>query len=198
MTKLLKNEPQTLGISIRQARLVENYQQLHTSTQESKDDTEQSTCQYYHHDKQQMTWRSLLTTINEHPLDHVDKPSMRKLEFKISNASCHKRKRGRIRKLKQHMNDAQKLIDSKGIIQCQILKSQNDSGASHCLTNNKHVLKNYGEIPPLAINGVNSGEAALHATGMGYIPMKFYMANYYLLNVCILHRQKELSYHPQQ
>ena len=40
MTKLLKNEPQTLEISIRQATLVENDQQLHTSTQESKDDTE--------------------------------------------------------------------------------------------------------------------------------------------------------------
>ena len=98
MTNIIKNEPQSLGIVIRQARLVKNHTVLQDSTSTNTEDDKTTTCQYNHHEQQQITGRSMLTTIIETPLDQVEKPTIQTLQFQISNASCHKRKRGKIRK----------------------------------------------------------------------------------------------------
>ena len=63
-------------------------------------------------------------------------------------------------------------IKNNGIYRTTIDTAQSDSGANRSVTNQKHLLINFKEIPPYAIKGVNDEEAAIHCTGIGYLPWK--------------------------
>jgi Tat protein secretion system quality control protein TatD with DNase activity len=91
----------------------------------------------------------------------------------ISTASCHKQQRGLEKKLIKAMKAAQDTINQRGLLCCS-LKIQNDTGATHCLTNNKSILSKFRTLKiAIPINGIEKDNVALSATGMGYLPLKF-------------------------
>lgn len=70
--------------------------------------------------------------------------------------------------MKQLTNDK----DTRGLIQAHIV--QDDSGASHNITGNKGVLQNFRNIAkPIPVNGLQKGDAAVYATGVGYLTIIF-------------------------
>ena len=97
------------------------------------------------------------------------------IQHKISNASCHKCRQGYVRKLQQAYNRFDESKDTKGLVKCNVKHTivQNDTGASHCLTNNKHILKHFRKIKPIAFEGIDGQNVALYATGIGYLPIAF-------------------------
>ena len=98
--------------------------------------------------------------------------SLGEVEYKISNASCNKRKRGWQRKYNIRVAKLNKDSDLRGLIKCQI-RSQNDTGATHNLTNNQNILRHFQCIKPIAIDGINDNGPTLYATGLGYLPITF-------------------------
>ena len=75
--------------------------------------------------------------------DEKDNFGIKELEVKILTASCHKRRQGYVRKLHKHVNNAEITRDKRGLERCTILdtsRAQNDTGATHNITNNKHAL----------------------------------------------------------
>ena len=65
--------------------------------------------------------------------------------------------------------------DKKGLEQCIMLdetKAQNDTGATHSITNNKHALVKFRAMPPLPIAGIAADGTAIYATGKGYLPIE--------------------------
>ena len=164
MTNIMKEENKKLNVVIRQVKLIENPFGIPTQPV-----IKSSTCKYYHPTK---LMHDALPKINETPTDDIETPTIHQLQYRVSTASCHKKLRGRIRKLERHIIHSQQITDQKGITQCRV-QTQNDSGASHSLTNNKNILHDFKPIPPLPINGVNKDDTALYATGIGYLPVQF-------------------------
>lgn len=58
--------------------------------------------------------------------------------------------------------------DSRGLEKCSV-HTQNDPGATHCITKYRGLLQNFKSITPLPIAGVASDETPLYATGVGMI-----------------------------
>jgi dUTP pyrophosphatase len=99
--------------------------------------------------------------------------TMPMIEKKISTASCHKRLRGLERKLDKAMRAAESTTKESGLLRCA-MQIQNDTGATHCLTNNKGILQKFRNLKkPIPINGIEKDNVALTATGMGYLPLVF-------------------------
>ena len=120
-----------------------------------------------------------LATVREADEEIIDEggsyKSITSIEHKISTASCHKRRRGYARKLIQQTNIAQEAQDRRGIERCTMLdenKAQNDTGATHSITNNKNALVKFRKIPPLPISGISADGTAIYATGKGYLPVQ--------------------------
>ena len=101
-------------------------------------------------------------------IDHVPKFSLANIERQISTASCHKKRRGLQRRLIQMKNLLDTKRDTRGLVRCK-MKIQNDSGDTHCITNNKNMLFKFRNIVPLPISGVAENNTALHATGVGML-----------------------------
>lgn len=105
---------------------------------------------------------------NEEHLPHPTRPSMLKLERKLSNASCHKKLRGLTKRIHRAENMAAAQQQLRGLQRCQI---QTDTGATHNLTPDRNLLLNYKSIPPMNINGVEKDTTALTAVGRGQLPV---------------------------
>lgn len=89
------------------------------------------------------------------------------MEIKLSNASCHKRARGYVRRIKQATREAIEQQEQRGLQRCSI---QNDSGASHCITPDQSIILNYERIPDMPVDGLQKDAPALTAIGKGQIP----------------------------
>ena len=85
-----------------------------------------------------------------------------------------KRHRGRLNKDSKlrHQYEAKvsAAIANNAIYSTTINTAQNDSGANRSVTNNKQLLVHYKAIRPYAIKGINDNSAAIHCTGIGYLP----------------------------
>jgi hypothetical protein len=92
---------------------------------------------------------------------------------KISSTSCHKQTRGLKKKLVKAMKAAVDTANERGLLRCA-MKLQNDTGATHCLTNNRNIPHKFCKLQrPILINGIEKDSVALTATGMGYLPLVF-------------------------
>ena len=120
-----------------------------------------------------------LEPIRETFEDDVEEDKIRytldQIQSKISSASCHKRRRGYDRRYQQQLKMADALKDTSGLVRCEVQgveKAQNDTGATHNITDNKTALHNYTPIPKLPIAGIASEGTAIYAIGRGYLPVQ--------------------------
>jgi hypothetical protein len=111
--------------------------------------------------------------LHEDYAQYVPSLTLPELHQKISKASCHKRLRGIQRKVARAEYNAKASQEKKGIIQCTI-PVQNDMGSTHCITNNKSILREFQELAmSLPVNGVEKDNTAVTATGIGFLPIIF-------------------------
>ena len=115
-----------------------------------------------------------LNVINESMYEdedaYVPHVSLQQIETRISNASCHKKRRGLLKRMTKMQTTMEQLRDTRGLLRCK-MRTQNDTGATHCITDNKAILHKFRNITPLPISGIASNNTALHATGVGMITM---------------------------
>ena len=142
------------------------------------DDTDNPfTCDghYHHTHKRSKICLASIRETYEDSNDVDDWQSINTITTKISTASCHKRRRGYERKYSQHLLQSDEHRDLSGLVRCEIRgadRAQNDTGATHNITNNKSILAHFQHIPKLPIDGIASSGAAIYATGRGYIPIE--------------------------
>ena len=134
-------------------------------------------CQYHYHHDTTFKVNKNLATISEvqYEDDESQKPKLTipELTVKISLASCHKRQRGLQKKMDKAITTARNSQDERGILQCGI-QVQDDPGATHCLTNNKAILRNFKQLQsPIPVTGIEENAVALEATGIGFLPIIF-------------------------
>jgi hypothetical protein len=116
--------------------------------------------------------KKVAVVIDKDDIETTSEDSILEIQRKISIASCHKRERGLSKWLEKAVARAQHSTDSKGLNQCKINVAQNDTGATHNLTNKKTLLQHFRNIPKLPISGISSDGTALYATGQGYLSIK--------------------------
>ena len=167
MNKILDEEPSSYKVTVRQLKLHVNENPIVDPFQ----------CQFhYHHDAPFKIQRSLSTvdeTEYEDELEYETKLTIPELCEKISSASCHKRIRGIQRTINRAEKVAQQTQDERGLLQCNI-RVQEDMGATHCITNNKSILRNYKTLnKSIQINGIERDNVAVIATGIGFLPIVF-------------------------
>jgi dUTP pyrophosphatase len=166
MDKILEDDPIHIKASIRQLKL-QMIMQI---------PPEKYQCQY-HYQLEPDNTNAAMPTITEAKYEDDDNVlttlTMPLLEKKISTASCHKRKRGLDKRLIKAATAATATANQRDLIHCE-LKIQNDTGATHCLTNDKHILSQFRLLKrAIPINGIEKDNVALTATGMGYLPLTF-------------------------
>ena len=89
----------------------------------------------------------------------------------VNGPICHITK-GKMKELKQKLYQMSILPQYTNGIYKHHLKIQNDSGANRCVTSARHLLKHYKpRIEPYPIAGIKDDVAAIHCTGIGYLPM---------------------------
>ena len=149
------------------------------TVQEKKDvteDTNDFVCEGHYHPVKKQS-RICLATIAEGYEDGPEESwkTLSGIETKISTASCHKRRRGYERRLNQQILKSNEARDLSGLIKCEVQganRAQNDTGATHSITNNKSALYNFHNIPRMSIAGIASESTAIYATGRGYLPIQ--------------------------
>lgn len=96
--------------------------------------------------------------LNQHQIAYTDGPTCNTAD-------------GKLKQLKQKLFQLSILPSTiKGVYKHH-LKIQNDSGANRCVTNVKTLLINFKAIRPYPIAGIKDNEAAIHCTGIGYLPI---------------------------
>ena len=121
------------------------------------------------------SWSPSLNSVQEE--NHFDiKIANSEPVIKHTSHVSSKRLRGRLHQRnklqQQYESKISSAISNNGIYRTTINTAQNDSGANRSVTNAKHLLVNYRSIQPYAIQGVNDEDAAIHCTGIGYLPWK--------------------------
>ena len=91
--------------------------------------------------------------------------------YEYVNGPNYHTTKGKMRQLKQKLYQMSILPQFTNGIYKHHLKIQNDSGANRCVTNAKHLLQRYQSIEPYPIAGIKDDVAAIHCTGLGYLPM---------------------------
>ena len=134
------------------------------------------TCDGHYHPVSKQS-RICLETISEGFENGYDDNwrNMVDIEKKISTASCHKRRCGYERRFNQQIMKASEARDLSGLIRCEVKgvnRAQNDTGATHSITNNKSALYKYQPIPRMSIAGIASEGTVIYATGRGYLPIQ--------------------------
>jgi hypothetical protein len=163
MDHIMQEDPENMKVTVRQFKLER------TPTPKQKD----FHCQYHYQLETVNAMKPIQEAQYEDNDDILTTLTMPMITKKISTASCHKQARGLENKMNKAIKAAVNTTNDRGLIRCA-LQIQNDTGASHCLTNNKNILHKFRRLKqPIPINGIEKDNAALSATGMGYLPIVF-------------------------